>query len=144
MTDLELAKWIKNYEGLRTKPYQDSRGHLTIGWGRNLEDGIHTDEAELMFHNDLIQSIQELSFYSWYLNSPLNVQQALINMNFNLGINKLLEFVKMIAAISQQNWTLAAKEALDSDWAKQVGQRAKDIALMMRQGNVKTGTNFTD
>jgi lysozyme len=65
---------------------------------------------------------------------PEGVQMALINMNFNLGIHKLEQFVGMINALREKNYTLAAQEALNSLWAKQVHQRATDIALMIREG----------
>lgn len=132
MTDVQL--WIKKCEGLNLETYIDTTGHLTIGWGRNLKNGIRLDEAELMFQNDLKQTIQELDAQEWFGNLPDNVQSALINMNFNLGITKLLGFRKMVAALQKKDYTTAAMEALDSLWAKQVGQRAKDVALMIRQG----------
>lgn len=134
MTDEQLEAWIKKCEGLKLETYVDTTGHLTVGWGRNLDNGIRLDEAELMFQNDLKQATQELKECPWFLDLPDGVQKALINMNFNLGIHKLSTFKKMIAALVDKNYTLAAIEALDSLWAKQVGERAKDIALMIRQG----------
>lgn len=134
MTHFQLQQWIKKCEGLKLNPYLDTTGHLTIGWGRNLENGISHDEAELMFQNDLHQAIDELSLTDWFTDLPDGVQQALINMNFNLGIDKLVRFKKMIAALKNKDYTNAALEALDSLWAKQVGDRAKDIAVMIRQG----------
>jgi len=134
MTDDQTQAWIKKCEGLFLETYIDSLGHLTVGWGRNLENGIRLDEAELMFQNDLKQSVSELEGCAWYLIQPPHVKNALINMNFNLGIHKLSGFKKMITALEQKNYTVAAMEALDSLWAKQVVQRAKDVALMIRQG----------
>lgn len=134
MDDEQLQLWIKKCEGLKLETYVDTTGHLTVGWGRNLENGIRVDEAELMFQNDLKQTIQELDKCDWFGNLPTGIQQALINMNFNLGITKLSGFKKMIAALIDKNWTAAASEALDSRWAKQVGDRAKDIALIIREG----------
>ena len=55
-------------------------------------------------------------------------------MNFNLGIEKLSEFHEMIAALKEKNYNLAAESALSSLWAKQVGQRAIDIAAMIKEG----------
>jgi lysozyme len=130
----DLQQWIKNCEKLNLESYIDTNGHLTIGWGRNLENGIRLDEAELMFKNDLKQTIQELDAQHWFVNLPDNVQAALINMNFNLGITKLNGFKKMIAALQTKDYTTAALEALDSRWAKQVGQRATDISVMIREG----------
>ena len=54
-------------------------------------------------------------------------------MNFNLGINKLSQFHGMISALEAKNYTLAAQEALNSLWAKQVGDRAKQIAVMISE-----------
>ncbi len=130
----EVDLWIKRYEGLKLEPYVDTTGNLTIGYGRNLKNGISKDEAELMFKNDLSRATKELFAFGWFLDQSNNIQTALINMNFNLGINKLLSFKRMIAALTTKNYTLAAQEALDSLWARQVGVRAKDIALMIRQG----------
>lgn len=134
MTEEQLKLWIKNCEGLDLHSYIDTNGHLTIGWGRNLENGIRQDEAELMFQNDFKQSVDELKKHDWYEMQPEGVQMALINMNFNLGIHKLEQFVGMINALREKNYTLAAQEALNSLWAKQVHQRATDIALMIREG----------
>lgn len=133
MVDEKTQQWIKKCESLKLFPYLDSTGHNSIGWGRNLDNGIRVSEAELMFQNDLKQTVDGLEQQSWYINQPQNVKNALINMNFNLGIRKLLEFTGMIRALKANNYTLAANESLASLWAKQVGQRSKDIALMIRQ-----------
>lgn len=130
----DVRDWIKKCEELRTHPYLDSTKHVSIGWGRNLDNGISVDEAQLMFDNDFKRTINELAEHNWYWMQPKGVQDALINMNFNLGINKLLGFKKMIAALTAKEYTTAAREALDSLWAKQVHKRAADIALMISEG----------
>ena len=132
MEDLEL--WIKNCEGLDLHTYVDTNGHVTVGWGRNLENGIRLDEAELMFQNDLKQTISELETLPWFSSQPQGVKNALINMNFNLGITKMLEFKDMITALEHKNYSAAAQAALNSLWAKQVHQRAKDIAVAISAG----------
>lgn len=131
--DQDTQLWIKKNEGLKLESYVDTTGHLTVGWGRNLVNGIRLDEAELMFQNDLKRTVTELERQPWYIVQPDHVKNALINMNFNLGIAKLLDFRGMINALIAKNYTLAAQEALDSLWAKQVGDRARQIALMIRQ-----------
>jgi|FreactTroBogLake_1042271.scaffolds.fasta_scaffold63967_1 lysozyme len=133
MDEIALKKWIKQDEGLYLFPYMDITGHVTIGYGRNLDNGIRTDEAELMFENDFNQSVKELEQYSWYLNQPQNVKNALININFNLGIHKLLEFHDMIHALIDKDYKKAAQAALNSLWAKQVPNRAKEITDMMME-----------
>lgn len=132
MTNVQL--WIKKCESLRLQIYVDMTGNPTIGWGRNLRKGLRLDEAELMFQNDLKETISELENCIWYQPLPDGIKNALINMNFNLGIDKLLQFKKMIAALIQKDYTLAAQEALNSKWSTQVGERAKDVAVMIREG----------
>jgi lysozyme len=129
--DQSVQAWIKQDEGLKLETYVDTTGHLTVGWGRNLQNGIRLDEAELMFQNDLAQTVNELLQQPWYGSLPHNVQNALINMNFNLGITKLLEFKDMITALEHKNYRAAAQAALNSLWAKQVPNRAKEIAVMI-------------
>lgn len=129
-----LKDWIKKCEGFRAFPYLDTVGKVTIGYGRNIDDlGISEIEAEFMLDNDIARCQKDLSQYSWYLIQPDNIKMALMNMCFNMGINRLLGFKKMIAALINKDYTNAAIEALDSKWANQVGQRAKDVATMIRE-----------
>ena len=130
-----LETWIKQHEGFRNNYYLDTVGKLTIGYGRNLTDrGISREEAEFMLANDILICKQELAPLDWYYGQPPNVQDALVNMCYNLGLPRLLGFKKMIAALANHDYTTAALEALDSKWAKQVHGRANDIALMIREG----------
>jgi lysozyme len=132
---INIKDWIKNHEGLSLTLYKDTVNKTTIGYGRNIEDeGISKEEADFMFDNDFSHCQRELLHYNWYTNQPENVQAALMDMCFNLGITRLLEFKAMIAALIDRNYTKASIEALRSKWASEVGQRAKDVALMMREG----------
>jgi lysozyme len=132
---IDVKKWIKSHEGLELKPYKDTVNKLTVGYGRNLQDnGISPEEAEFLFKNDFERCEKELNEWAWYRMQPEGVQCALMNMCFNLGMPKLLGFKRMIAALKNRDYTLAAKEALDSVWSKQVGDRAKDVAVMIREG----------
>ena len=135
MESTSIKDWIKFHEGLRLKPYQDTVNKTTIGFGRNIEDnGISREEAEFLFENDFARCERELSPYPWYVNQQECVKAALLNMCFNLGISRLLGFRKMIMALVAKDYTTAALEALDSKWAEQVPNRAKDVAMMIREG----------
>lgn len=128
-----LKQWITKHEGLILKPYRCTAGKLTIGVGRNIEDnGISRAEAELLLENDIRNAVKDLERFEWYVDQPTHVKYALINLRFNIGMPRLLGFKKMIKALEDKDYTLAAKEALDSKWAKQVGRRATDVAMMMR------------
>ena len=128
---------LKLDEGLRLKPYRDSVGKLTIGIGRNLDDnGISEQEATNMFYNDISRTSAELDDrIPWWRDMPEPVQRGICNMAFNLGWPRLSQFRMMLAALEVGDWTAAAAEALDSTWAKQVGDRAKRIAELFRGVN---------
>lgn len=137
MSTIFVKEWIKAHEGFQSHPYLDTVGKVTLGYGRNIDDnGISVDEAEYLLGNDIQRCIEELSHYNWYVDQPIHVQNSLINMCFNLGINRLLGFKNMILALIEKDYTRAAIEALDSKWAHQVPRRARDIALMIRDGHV--------
>ena len=128
----ELSDLIKRHEGLRLKPYTDTTGNITIGYGRNLtSNGITNLEAELMFEHDLAEAEDNIfKVFPHYI--PGRKWMALVDMMFNLGLTRFLTFKKMIAAIEQGDWEQASKEVLDSRYAEQVGQRAVEIAEMIR------------
>lgn len=130
---LSIKDWIKKHEGLSLNIYRDSVDKITVGVGRNLSDnGISSEEADFLLDNDIQRCIKELLPFSWYLDQPQSVKNALVNMCFNLGITRLLKFKRMIAALEVNDYERAATEALDSRWAKQVGARALDVAGVMR------------
>lgn len=132
----EIEQQLIHHEGLRLKPYRCLAGKMTIAVGRNLEDvGISKSEAELMLRNDIkrvrLELIASLPCYPDLSDSR---KLAMIDMCFNLGLPRFLKFKKMIAALKAEDYERAAVEMLDSRWAGQVGQRAKTLAEMVRQG----------
>ncbi len=133
-----LKKELKRDEGWKLKPYTDTAGKLSIGCGRNLtNNGIRADEAELMLTNDIVAVMDELSLsIAWFDTMDGVRQRALINMAINLGVPGLLKFKKSLELMRKDQWDKASKELLNSKWAKQVGQRAKRIAYMIRTGSV--------
>ena len=138
----KLREQLKRHEGAVTdergnhKPYRCPAGKLTLGYGRNIEDrGITDAEAEHLLDSDIIKSTSELTSALRFYSQLDDVRQAvLINMHFNLGLTRLLTFRKTLAAIGQDDYETAAAEMLDSRWARQVGQRAVELADQMRTG----------
>ena len=117
-------------EGFRAQAYKCPANRLTIGYGRNIEDvGITEAEAQHLLDNDIARVEHQLGrLYPWWIKCPGTVRRGLINMTYNLGINRLGEFKKMLACLQAGDYRGAAREALDSKWAQQVGDRAKRIA----------------
>ena len=57
-------------------------------------------------------------------------------MAYQIGVNGLLKFKKMISAIEFGDWEEAERQALDSKWAKQTPARAHRHAKVIRTGDV--------
>src|SRR5574340_138540 len=117
-------------EGSRLKPYRDSVGKLTIGVGRNLDDvGISPSEEAFLLANDLRVVCSTLDAHiPWWRGLSEPRQQAVADMCFNMGWPRLSGFHNMLAALQRGDWASAAAEALDSEWAKEVGSRATVVA----------------
>lgn len=128
---------LKSAEGFKPKPYLDTNGVWTTGWGFT---SFTKEEASMAFGNgssvrtvnknippisrtaadkilDMkIQSIfvelqRELPFFP---RTPDNVKRVLVGMAYNNGIKGLLGFQNMIKAIERNDYGRAAVECLDS------------------------------
>ena len=56
----------------------------------------------------------------------------MIDMGFNIGLDRLMKFEKCLARIKASDFQGAANEMLNSSWANQVGARATRLADVMR------------
>jgi lysozyme len=138
MNSQRVAEQLLVDEGLRLKPYRCTAGRLTIGVGRNLEDrGITESEAFVLLDNDIADFWGRLlAAQPWLAAAPEPVQEALLNMAFNLGLSGLLGFKNTLALIQSREYAGAARSMLASKWAGQVGQRAQRLAEMVRAAQV--------
>ncbi len=136
-----LHKMLIRHEGLRLKPYRDTVGKLTIGVGRNLDDvGITREETLILLDNDIAKVRREVNrTFPWFSHLNPVRKDVVLNMVFNIGLPRFRQFKRTIAAIRAKDWEEAAKEMLDSRWARQVGRRGRELAAMMKNGkyNVK-------
>lgn len=139
MDDKEFLDQLTRHEGFRRSAYQDSKGYWTIGIGRmidkRLNGGLTEEEAQYLLLNDLDRCASDLdSKLPWWKSLSDNRRYVLLNMCFNLGITKLLGFKNTLAMVQRGDYKGAAKGMLNSLWAKQVGDRAKELAKQMEQG----------
>lgn len=130
----KLEVLLISHEGERLKPYRCSAGKLTIGVGRNIEDrGISHDEAMYLLSNDIQICIDELTRrLPWFAHAPETVQIVLIDMCFNLGAPRLMQFRRTLSFLEKGDYMAASSEMLDSSWAKQVGKRALTLSNMLK------------
>ena len=134
---MNLIDTLVRHEGLRRLAYEDSLGILTIGVGRNIQEvGLSDDEIYYLLKNDIRRCETELdNAFRWYKHLDQVRQEAMINLCFNLGITRLRKFKHALRAMEAKDYEDAADEFLDSLWATQVGQRAVEVAEMIRTGN---------
>jgi len=134
--DETMLEMLKRHEGFRNKPYLCSAGRTTIGYGRNLTDvGISEDEAMTLLVHDMVIAFRDVRLiFPEFSKFSNNRRNALTDMIFNLGKTRFLGFKKMITAIKKGDWEEAAKEAQDSKWHNQVGNRAIEVERMLNGG----------
>lgn len=136
MDTSRLVEQLKRHEGVEYFPYVDTVGKITIGAGRNLTDrGITVATINQMLDEDINLATSELDrHYPSWCNLTENRQLVLANMSYNLGMPRYKTFKRFWAALRQENWELASEEMLSSKWADQVGDRAIELADMMKSG----------
>ena len=142
MTPREFAlKRLETEEGFSAHTYQDHLGLDTIGYGTllplSIEETLHLrcgDRPQELRERDcawLLQHRAGEAFdrlerdLAWFRDLPASVQAALYDLVYNLGQSRLLRFRRMIAALEEDRWEVAAVELFDSRYATQVPKRAE-------------------
>lgn len=144
MNDLykqQLFRMLKEHEGFVPHAYYDSLGYITIGYGRLIDKrkggGISKFEAHELLDNDVRETMRSLDEHiPWWRSLDDPRQVAVVDMAFNLGVTGLMGFHNMLMALEQGQCEMAAREALNSLWAKQVGSRANEIAKILVDGRI--------
>lgn len=126
---------IKDHEGLSLSAYRDTEGYLTIGYGHCIEKApISKKAAEQILLDDAAIALNHLISYPWFSELTLNRKTALISMVFNLGALGFSKFKNTIQYLNEHDYENAAKEMMDSKWARQVPNRAKHISNIIKNG----------
>ena len=133
----KIRERTQRFEGLSLMPYKCPVGEDTIGYGHLIKNGITQAGAEVLLDEDLKAAERSANGLPWFskLNGPR--QAVIIDMIFNIGIAGLYGFKKMRAAIERGDFETAAKELLDSKYARQVAYRARQNAEMLQTGEWK-------
>lgn len=134
---MDLAKVKKRLiqeEGKKHFPYRCSADKISIGVGRNLEDrGISDITIDQMLDEDIDICVGELrQNLSWFDNAPSGIQDVLIDLAFNMGVPKLLTFVKTLELLRTSQYAKASDELLRSRYAAMLPNRSGRNAEMIR------------
>lgn len=111
--------------GPKLGAYQDSLGVWTIGYGTNLQElTIDKETAERWLYAKLVEAQTESrARFPWYAGLSTARQQAVCELVYNLGMPRLLGFVKFLSAMASGDYVTARAELLDSAWRRQVKDR---------------------
>tara|TARA_R110000796_G_scaffold55227_1_gene128728 strand:- start:210 stop:638 length:429 start_codon:yes stop_codon:yes gene_type:complete len=131
---------IKKHEGFRNKVYKDTLGKRTIGYGHLcVEDWWEDDkeytqaELERIFDKDFDKAKEGASKLYEGCEISDTAKGIIIEMVFQLGTTGVSKFKNMWKALKETppNYSVAKIEMLDSRWAKQTPNRAKELSNTM-------------
>ena len=129
-----MVSMTEQQEAFKPKPYRDSRGFWTVGFGTNLDAGITRVQAAALMQCQLDANEPALLAFPWFAGLDPVRRSVIENMAYNMGVGGVLTFTDMIAAIEAKDWPEAARQMRASKWAVQVGDRAKVLATIMETG----------
>ena len=144
---MNLKESIKIHEGFRSSVYLCPTGHSTVGYGFRVAD-LSADELALNggavepMSKEVAEKILDIKITKfkkqvynalpWLTYAPMDIQDALCEMAYQMGVAGLLGFKNTLAMIKERKYTQAAENMLKSKWATQTPKRAREIANLVR------------
>ena len=140
----KLREQLKIDEGCVYEIYNDHLGYATFGighlvtesdpeQGQSLGTAVSPDRVAEAFESDIQSVLRDCNIlYSDFHNLPEEAQQVIANMMFNLGRPRLSKFAGMKRGVDARDWNQAADEMVDSNWYRQVTNRADRLVERIR------------
>ena len=144
MDMVKLREELESDEGVKYEIYNDHLGYATFGIGHLILDsdpeqgsqvGTPVSESRVAeaFESDIVQVLSDCeTLYPDFESLPEDAQRIIANMMFNMGRPRLSKFKGMKRGVDAQDWNAAADEMVDSNWYKQVTNRADRLVNRMR------------
>src|SRR5690554_5056061 len=144
----KLRSEIQSDESWRGLAYDDAtgktlrkgdtlQGYVTAGWGFCLDGDRgrpmpqHIGDAWLDWLLDQVEAEMRRRWPA-FDRQPGGVQRGILNMAYQMGEGGAMGFRNMIAALEAGDRARAAKECLDSKYARQTPARARRVAALIR------------
>ena len=132
---MNLIESIKKHEGYVGVVYKDSLGIDTIGYGFAIKDlELDADICDIILERKLKDLEHRIKLkFDWYKYMPQEIKDIVIEMCYQLGVTGFSKFKKTIAYLQNKEWKNASIEMLDSRWAKQTPNRAKEMSNRVKK-----------
>ena len=140
----QLREQLEFDEGCVYEIYNDHLGYATFGighlvtesdpeQGQSLGTAVSSDRVAEAFESDIQSVLRDCNIlYSDFDDLPEEAQQVIANMMFNLGRPRLSKFAGMKRGVDARDWNAAADEMVDSNWYRQVTNRADRLVERVR------------
>ena len=140
-----LREELTEDEGCVYEVYNDHLGYPTFGIGHLILDsdpeqgssvGTPVSESRVAeaFESDIVQVLSDCeTLYPDFESLPEDAQRIIANMMFNMGRPRYSGFKKHLAALWAGDWAEAGRQARDSRWHGQVGDRAERLCLRLEE-----------
>ena len=130
---MSLIADIKRHEGYSKRVYLDHLEKPTIGIGF-LVSALELDEDicdEILKRLLVKKEAQVSNKFDWYDEIPREAQEIVLNMVYQMGLSGFSKFKRTIHYLSNHKYKACSVEMLDSLWAKQTPNRAKELSEKM-------------
>ena len=140
----KLREQLKIDEGCIYEIYNDHLGYPTFGIGhlvtesdpengKTLGTAVSEDRVTEAFESDVQGVLRDCDIlYPDFSSLPEEAQQVIANMMFNMGRPRLSKFAGMKRGVDARDWDAAADEMVDSNWYRQVTNRADRLVERIR------------
>lgn len=132
----EYQAKLKYFRNGKFYPYADSLGFSTVGYGHLIQrgedfsTGITESEADQLLSRDLAKVHVQVKTLGLVL--PDDWNDFITIMTFQLGIQGVKKFRKMLTALEIKNYSEAVKQAKDSLWYKQTPNRVNAMIAVLK------------
>ena len=132
---MSLIDSIKQHEGYVGIVYKDSLGIDTIGYGFAIKDlELDKDICDIILERKLHALTDRINNkFHWYMYMPPEIQDIVVELCYQMGVYGFSCFKKTIAYLQDKKFKEASVEMLDSRWADQTPNRAKELSNRVRE-----------
>ena len=134
-----LKKRIKKNEGFSSNPYKDQLGFFTIGFGHLIlkseryliQKKISKKNLDKIFSNDFNRALSDFNYFLKSFSFNSQNSEVLIEMIFQMGIDRVLKFKKLLNYMKRKEKNLVCFEMMNSLWYKQTPIRVKKLVKII-------------